>query len=912
MTLTSGTRLGPYEVTAGIGAGGMGEVYRAKDTKLGRDVAIKVLPGTFAQEPERLARFEREARLLASLNHPGIAHVYGFESATLDDGAKVHFLAMEMVEGRDLAERLKDGPVPVDEVIAIAKQIAEGLEEAHEHGIIHRDLKPANIKVTPDGKVKILDFGLAKAYEGDSSGGAKHPDISHSPTMSRHMTEAGMILGTAAYMSPEQARGKALDRRTDIWAFGVVLYEMLTGARLFAGETVSDVLAAVLTRDPDWTALPAATPAPVRRLLARCLDRDPKKRLRDIGEAGLLLAHPGLADMGVEPATNAASSVRERAAWVTAVLALVVAAGFAVRSNRESAPGTSGPLYFSLSTAISETAPTAIALAPDGTRVAFVGRLPGAAASSLFMRALSEGEARSLSGTEGASDPVFSPDGTWLAYISHNRGLKKIPAEGGTPVNLASGNFRYAQTAWMENGRILLAGFNWEEPGVLYELPDSGGTPTPLPGGKELSTETTTYPRPLPGGRAVLLQTGRDPASLSVQSLDTGERKVLAPNTTFGSFVSGNIVWLENDKVMAAPFDLTRLAFSAPPRAIPTGELTKGGPVAGLAVSKNGSLIFARAARASETAVNPETTRRLVWIDRSGKRTLGPSTDPMFASEPRLSPDETHAIVDGAAGSESLSMFNAPSDVWSVDLRQGTLLRLSFTDGEDETGVWSPDGSWIAWAASRTGQGRGLYRRRSDGSGKEEKLWDSEGRHCHAAAWTPDGRGILMTVDSPKTGFDAVLVTLDPKPSARPLLTDLFNETSVRISPDGRWIAYASDESGRSEIYAQAFPDLGSKIQISLKGGQEPVWRPGGGEIVYRSTASRDFMSVAVEAKGALAVSPPRTLFPDKGLSRGDLDHTVYAVARDGRLLTIQGAPPDARSELGFVLGWAQAAGLVR
>ena len=455
--------------------------------------------------------------------------------------------------------------------------------------------------------------------------------------------------------------------------------------------------------------------------------------------------------------------------------------------------------------------------------------------------------------------------------------------------------------------------FNWEQPGLLHELPESGGFPTPLPGRKELAAEAATHPRPLPGGRAVLVNTGRDQGSLAVQSLETGERKVLAQNARHGRFVGGNIVWLDNDKLMAAPFDLTRLEFSGPPLAIQDGGLFKRGPVGGFDVSANGALVFRQQALSSQPAGGaalladepPEPPRNLVWIDRTGKRTAGPSTDPVRASEPRLSPDETRAIVDGSSGPSG-------SDVWTIDLKRGTVLRLSFTDGEDETGVWSPDGSWIAWAASRGGAGRAVYRRRSDGSGKEEKLWDSGDLHCHAAAWTPDGRGILVTVDSPKTGFDVLLVTLDPKPEAAPLLSDPFNESSVRISPDGRWMAYVSDESGRSEIYARSFPDLGSKIQLSLTGGQEPVWNPGGGELVYRSATTREFMSVTVEGKVALAVTTPRVRASDIGLTRGTLDHTQFTLARDGRILTTEAQTPDAKIDLGFVLGWAQSAGLLK
>ena len=903
MTLAAGTKLGSYVVVSPIGAGGMGEVYRARDTKLNRDVALKVLPAAFANDAERMARFQREAQVLASLNHPNIASIYG-----LEESGGVRALVMELVEGPTLAERITQGPIPLDEALPIAKQMAESLEGAHEKGIIHRDLKPANVKITAEGVVKVLDFGLAKALEGEGGGGqVSGAGLTQSPTLTDQMSRPGVILGTAAYMSPEQARGKIVDRRADIWAFGVVLYEMLTGMRLFGGETVSDVLAAVLMRELDWTALPARTPAAVRRLLGRCLDRDPKKRLRDIGEAVVLLADPVGAHWSPEPAASVRATTRERLAWVMAALALAVAVTQAVRGPSSRSGSTPlGPLHFSLSAEPSEIAPTGAVISPDGLRVAFVGRLPGAASQMIFVRSLHEAAAKPLAGTEGAPDhPIFSPDGRWIAYVSDIHALKKVPIEGGTATTLIEGNFRYLQPTWADNGRILLTRFDPDQPGVIYELPEAGGRPTPVAGRPEQATQAVVSPRALPGGRLVLLEVVGTRPALAVQSLETGQRRILAQDTHLARAVGQSIIWVENGRLVAAGLDPARLTFSGAPAALPTDGLNAGPMPTTLDVSASGSLIF-MGGTTTEGARNlgASITQGLVWIDRAGTRTRV-ATREVICADPRLSPDGTRVAVNAISGGK------ADPDVWSVDLRRGAVSRFSFGSGEDETAVWSPDGAWIAWASSRAGEGRALYRRRSDGSGDEERLWVSGGPHFHAASWTPDGKGILITVDDPKTGWDVVLISLGPKPSAKPLLTGSLNETSPRVSPDGRWIVYVSDESGRNEVYSQAFPDLGHKVQISVAGGAEPVWHPRGGEIVYRSTASRDFMSVAVQAQQTLLLSPPRVLVSDAGTARGEADHTEFDVAPDGRLLAAEEPPADAKTELHIILGWAQAASLL-
>jgi serine/threonine protein kinase/Tol biopolymer transport system component len=900
VTLLPGTRLGPYEIIAAIGAGGMGEVFRARDTKLERDVAIKVLPAAMAQDAERLTRFGREARLLASLNHPNIAHVYGFEGATLPDGSTAHFLAMELVPGDDLAARLGRGAIPVDEAIAIARQIAEGLDEAHEHGIIHRDLKPANVKVTPDGKVKVLDFGLAKALVVDGLTSGSHSQLSHSPTISRHMTEAGMIMGTAAYMSPEQARGKSVDKRSDIWAFGVVLFEMLTGKRLFAGETLSDVLVAVLKTDPDWSVLPPSTPSSVRTLLARCLERDARKRLRDIGEAALVMANPGRAG-ALEPVARG-TTMRERVAWITAAMALVLSALLAARGARSDVSNGPGPLHFAISPEPSEAIQDP-RISSDGLKVAFVGRPPGSASDMIFVRSLRETETKVLPGTEGANQIVFSPDGEWVAFFSNYRRLKKIPARGGATVDLAEGNFRSASADWGPDGRLIVAGFDSDQsdqPGLLHEVREDGGPLKPLPARPEHVKEVTRWPRVAQGGGVVLLHTGPDILDLSVQSLATGERRVVARNARYGRFVGKSIVWLEEGKLMAAPFDASRLAFSQAPAPLSMAGILGG--LSGMDASASGSLIFGRPAT---SAARPATTQHLVWIDRQGRRTPAVKSEGSGLYDPRLSPDGTRVVAHGSLGTEE-------NDVWNIDLRRGALSRLSLTQGEDETGVWSPDGAWIAWASSRVGGGRALYRRASDGSGKEERLWDSQGFHFHTASWTVDSKAVLVTQDNPRTGWDVMLVSLGEKAASSPILTEPFNETSARLSPDGRWLAYVSDEAGRSEIYARAFPDLSRKVQVSVTGGAEPVWHPDGNEIVYRSLASRDFMNVSVRTQGTFSISAPRVLTSDRAFSRGNLDHTRYALARDGRLPALEAGPENARGDMGFVLGWAQAAGLLK
>ena len=531
----------------------------------------------------------------------------------------------------------------------------------------------------------------------------------------------------------------------------------------------------------------------------------------------MLLADPAAVDRSPGPAASARATSRERVAWVTTALGLAVAVALVVRGLSSPAGSTpSGPLHFSLSLEPSDIAPTGAVISPDGLRVAFAGHVPGAGTAAIFVRSLREAAAKVLPGTEGVTlGPIFSPDGRWIGYVSDNHVLRKIPIEGGAATTLVEGNLRYAEPTWTDNGKILLTRFDPNQPGVIYQLPEAGGRPTPAAGKSEQATETVGRPQALRGGRLVLLEVAGPHPALAVQSLETGERRVLAQDARFALPIGRSIVWMQNGRLVAAPFDPARLAFSSAPAAVPTDGLDAGPMPTALDASASGSLIFVGEPMARARAFAASPAQGLVWIDRAGTKTRVVTREGICL-DPRLSPDGSRVAVQGASAGK------ADADLWTVDLRRGALSRFSFGTGEDETAVWSPDGAWIAWASSRAGEGRSLYRRRSDGSGDEERLWVSDA-HFHADSWTPDGKGILISADDPKTGWDVVLITLGPTPFAKPVLKDSFNETGPRVSPDGRWIVYVSDESGRNEVYAQAFPDLGRKVQVSVAGGTEPI-----------------------------------------------------------------------------------------
>jgi Tol biopolymer transport system component len=863
----------------------MGEVWRATDTRLGRHVALKLLPTAFATDPDRLSRFEREAKLLASLNHSNIAHLYGFEQATLPDGSNAHLLVMELVEGEDLAERLKRGPVPVDEAVVIARQIAEALEEAHEKGIVHRDLKPANVKVTPDGKVKVLDFGLAKAWSGDSSGTASgSAALSQSPTLAHTGTAAGLILGTAAYMSPEQARGKPVDKRADIWAFGVVLFEMLTGRRLFEGETVSDVLAAVLTRHPDYASLPATTPASVRGLVQRCLERDPKLRLRDIGEATIAL---GKAASPAEPTAVAVPARGWTARGVAAVLAVALAAGGAgALVARASLPQTVVPPVVRLTYAPpTRTTGTqgatnlrALALSPDGARLAYV------AADRIYVRPLDSLEAVEVPETSRGSNPFFSPDGTWLGF-SAGGSLRKTNLSGGSPVQLPAQD---GTASWGEDGAILVgAGF-----GGIVRVPADGAA------AQTIVAPEAGYlyesPQLLPGGRAFLYTRVRLGAAVrsdeaftcSADGKDCTRVLVGAPGARYVR--TGHLLYAGAAGVMAVPFDAASRRTTGPPVLVE--------PVRGLNVYNNyffdvsasGTLVYASSASDTVPA-------RLVAVARTGAATTLPG-EPRYFSDPRVSPDGRRAAVH---------IQDEEDDVWVVDLARGTMLRLSTTPAEDETPVWSPDGRSVAWTGSRPDVARGVFRRPADGSGSEELLFTSD-LHLHVNDWSADGKTLLLQLQGAKTGAD--LYTLDVETrKADVFLQTRFREHSARLSPSGRHLAYVSDESGRDEVYVQTFPEPGGKVRVTIDGGQQPLWSRDGRSIYFRDL--RSVWAARFDPGPPFSVSAPEALFPDLYDSPQIGAHTGYDVLPDGRFLMARTAePPSAATsrndEIVFVLNF--------
>jgi len=843
MTLSPGTRLGPYEIASPLGAGGMGEVFRARDTKLNRDVAIKVLPAAFAQDAERVARFRREAQVLASLNHPNIAAIHG-----LEESEGVLALALELVEGEDLAERLTRA-IPVDETIAIAKQIAEGLEAAHEKGVVHRDLKPANLKLTRDSTVKILDFGLAKAYGGEAEA-AGSQGLSQSPTMSRQMTEAGVIFGTAAYMSPEQARGTTVDRRADIWAFGVVLFEMLTGKRLFTGETVSDTLASVLRQEIDWKALPASTPPGLSRLLERCLDRDSKKRLRDIGEARIALEQA----LDTPDIVRVSSGLRALPWFLTLLLALVSA--LALWAPWRPAPTPAPPLRLSAELGASASLSTdfgpAAILSPDGRLLAFVANQGADGSPLLYIRRLEQLDAARLVGTEGARDPFFSPDGEWIAFFADGK-LKKVSVSGGAAVTLCDAEDARGGT-WAEDGTI----FFTPNAGVGLSLVSlAGGTPqiltTPDPASQEV---THRWPQALPGGKAVLY-TARststlgnyEDASLVVHSLEDDTRKVLHRGGYHGRYLpSGHLVFIHEGTLFAAPFDLDRLELTGQP--VPALAGVSANPVFGgaqFAFSRDGTLVYQRG-EGLGLAVP------IQWMDREGKlQPLRAASGVYFNI--RFSPDGRRLALDIPEGKNR--------DVWVYEWGRDTLSRLTFDPNEDRDPMWTPDGRRIAFSSARADQTtQNLYWQRADGTGEAERLTESKNQQ-YSTSWHPSGKFLAFQETNPQTIWDILILPLtgDEASGWKPgkptvFLNGPFFESQAAFSPDGLWLAHTSNESGRVEVYVRPFPGPGGKWQVSTASGILPTWSRSRRELFYQEDGRIMVVPYTVEGDSFRAEKP--------------------------------------------------------
>ncbi len=872
-----GRTLGHYRIESKLGEGGMGVVYQALDTNLGRQVAIKMLPEAFARDAERLARFEREARLLASLNHPNIAMIHGLEQS---EGRP--FLVLELVPGPTLAERLASGAMEIEEALGASRQLAEALEAAHEKGILHRDLKPANIKLTPEGKVKVLDFGLAKAFDADPGAAG---DPSHSPTLTAAATRAGTILGTAAYMSPEQARGRTLDKRSDVWAFGCVLYELLSGRRAFGGESISDTLAAVLKTEPDWNALPAATPACIRTLLRRSLEKDPARRLRDIGDGRMEIEEALAAPHSAAAVTpGAAPRVRSnRVALVAGIAALLVGllTGYLLwRQPRASArPGVVARFMLPLqcNTTLARFFGNALALSPDGETLIFAGFTGATGVRQLYIQRLEGGECRPLAGTEHARAPFFSPDGKWVGFFDLGK-LKKIPLSGGLPVTLADIGQPDSMGSWGTNDTIIFTGGGMFA--GLQAVSASGGTPrqlTKIEPGENLHRN----PDVLPGGKAVLFTVwmgSADNSQIAVLPLEAGKRRILLQGTNARYASSGHLLFMHGGNIHAVPFDLQRLELTGPPVPMVEGVLTAA--YAGQwTFSQSGTLMYLSGR--DESGEN-----KPFWVNRQGG--AGAVGVP--------SRNYANPFVSGDGRRILFTIRDANPDIWAYDVDRGGLTRLSFDQGEDETPVLSPDGRRVAYCSTRMGQPRTIHQRFTDGSGSEERLWTSQ-YHTHLSGWSADGKWLAFEESHPNSKWDIWLLPLEGDRKARLFLQTPFNELRARFSPDGRWVAYMSDESNRNEVYVRPLAEGGGRWQVSTEGGASPAWSADGKELFFRN--GNQMMVAEVRAGTAFGWGTPRKLFEEQFLD--------YDVAPDGRRFLMIRANTSERAaapQLSVVLNW--------
>ena len=880
--LQSGERVGSYEIRGFLAAGAMGDVYRAHDLQLRRDVALKLLPVSFTADPDRVARFEREARLLAALNHPHIAAIYGFEQRTdvvSGFSRTTQALVLELVEGPTLAERVAKGALPIKEALEIARQIAEALEAAHEKGIIHRDLKPANIKVTADGTVKVLDFGLAKALAADGSGAG----ALQSPAVTVEGTREGVIVGTPAYMSPEQARGQAIVKRTDIWAFGCVLYEMLTARPAFPGDTLSDTISAVLDREPDWRVLPAGIPPVIRKLLRRCLAKERKERLPDIAIARMeiseVLAAPG-PTMDTQPVSVPPMHLWQRPApLVAAVLVAAVATGFAVWALTRPAPPPQ-VVRFTI-TPSGTTAFTSgggngspLAISPDGRRLAYRG-LGG---QQIFVRALDEFQTTALleptalrGASSGADGLFFSPDGQWIGFFDGGT-IKKVAVTGGRPVMVTPISGANTGASWNGDDTIIFA--TSDPTSGLLRATAAGGEPEVLTTPRPTQMEHDHWwPEALPGGQAILFtitsSAAPDNWQIAVLDLTTHEQKILVRGGHHARYVaSGHLVYGVAGTMRAVAFDLNRLEVVGAPAPVLGRVNTSGNGGIQMSISRDGTLVYAPGGLQA-------ATKTLAWIDRQG-REESLNAPPQNYTYPRLSPDGTRVALDVGGGI-------AGRDIWIWDLARETLTRLTFDPQPDTHPVWTPDGKRMVFSSMRQGP-RNLFWQAADGSGAVERLTESPNEHF-ATAFSPDAKQLVLREETATSGADVMALALDGTRTIRPLVTTTFNELNGEVSPDGRWLAYDSNESGRAEIYVRPFPDVDrGRWQVSTGGGAWPLWARSGKELFYMELSGA-VMSVAVDGGSTFRVGNPTRLFEGGTTAPG----RTYDVSADGqRFLVIK------------------------
>jgi serine/threonine-protein kinase len=902
MPLTAGTRLGSFEVLAAIGAGGMGEVYQARDTKLNRDVALKILPDAFTVDGDRIARFRREAQVLASLNHPNIAHIYGFE-----DSGSTHALVLELVEGPTLGDRIAKGPIPLDEALPIAKQIAEALEAAHEQGIVHRDLKPANIKVMPDGKVKVLDFGLAKLIETPRPVHAAA--FSQSPTITTPamMTGVGIVLGTAAYMSPEQARGKPIDRRADIWAFGCVLFEMLTGRQTFdAGETVSDAVAAILRTEPEWSSLPANTPQHIVRLLRRCLQKDSLKRLPHIGLARVEIDEGAATNTAtaVLP-TEAVKASRTRVAVIAAVALAaggVLTAVIAILMRPASVP-MKVVRFAIVPPAATPVKPGGgdvnLAISPDGTQMAYSSGVAGGAEGPLVYRALDRLEVTAIPGVVGRR-PFFSPDGKWVAFFNGGE-LKKVQIGGGPAIPVCQITGQGRGGTWGSDNTIVFA--TSDQATGLMAVPAGGGNPQPLTKPDVERGERDHYePSFLPSARAVLFEItagSPDDAQIAVLDRTTNQVKRLLRGGNASYVDPGYLVYSAAGTLRAVRFDAKRLEVVGDPVPVLNQVNLAGGGASQYAVSRTGTLVY-QAGTPGQTG----PPRTLVWMDRQGHEEPIPAP-PHAYTVARLSPD---------GGRIALDIRERLGDIFVWDVRRQILQQLTFDPAADEFPLWTLDGRYIVFASNRTGI-MNLFRRAADGSGSDERLTNIN-QYELPSSFSPDGKSLVVTEQRSTTGLYLERLA-DPggksvsavQSKVQTLLQTEFTTFGGEVSPDGHWLAYSANNSGQPQVYVRSFPNTEAGLwQITAAGGSRPAWARSGKELFYLG-ANGSMMVMPVQTTPVFSFGNPTKLF--EGPWYAGVPGRTYDVAADGqRFLMIKEAintdPAAAQSMLYVVVNWTE------
>jgi serine/threonine protein kinase len=853
--LSPGSQIGRFLVERELGRGGMGVVYLARDTRLERPVAIKTLPAQIMDDRDVLSRWDREARLLASLNHPKIAAVYEI----LEESTGAGYLVLEYVPGRTLDERLQPGPVPLDDALSIFTQIAEGLEAAHRQGIVHRDLKCANIKITDDGKTKILDFGIAKST------------VATPTTKDSTVTQPGLAVGTPAYMSPEQARGMLTDKRTDIWAFGCCLFEALAGRPPFGAPTSTDTVARILQGEPNWSALPHDTPPALRTLLWRCLQKDPGERLRDIGEAWYVLSHlqsgspvspmPDDLTAGTSRLPVARMLVGALACLLIGVLIGALVLGWPVTAPLS--PGVSRLVIDEPPDKrfyLESTPHCPLALSPDGSQLVYVVDTdPG---TGLCLRSMDSLDVTWIPGTEGAHNPFFSPDGRWVGFFTQSE-LKKVCLTGGEPVTLLEDlSWGVTRTGcWTEEGMIIFD----RDPG-LRQIPADGGDPVPVvePGRWD---GPFYYPQMLPGGEAVLYTQGPGP-EIQAARPELNERRTVVLNASWGRYLeSGHLIFIRNKTLFVAPFDLRQLAITGP--AVPVPDPVRfdwGVNVAQMAVSRNGTLVYALGPRAAKKV--------LVWVNESGK------VEPLAAPArnywlPRLSPDGRSVVV-------TVTNESKEQQILLHDMARGGVTQVT-TEGSNLAGLFSPDGKFVVFWSMRTNKS-GLYRKALDGSTPEELL--VEQRFLIPASWSSDGRYVACMTQAQETQDDIWILPVDEPNEGRPFIATPARECMPAFSPDGSLIAYVSQSSGLPQVYLRRFPEGGRTVQVSTDIGSAPRWSPDGSKLFYGF--DNEMMVVSVSTEPELTVGKPELLFRSTHKKGENFGHE-YDVSRDGqRFLMIQ------------------------